>query len=165
MIKIITIISVILLLSLSIVLFISTTPSTKPLYGSFTYINDDGSVVVVVLTESTIYIENLEYEEYKNLEKNAALSLTINYLNENNLPVELGEEFGRIQQDFMKNMDFSSLYNNKEIPITEVRYDEINNAYDYSIRNPKDGSPGIWLWVDINRKEMYLGSKILIYTR
>ncbi|MCL2717937.1 MAG: hypothetical protein FWE14_04065 [Lachnospiraceae bacterium] len=163
--SIIIIITIAIIIAASITIFILTAPNTRPLYGKFTYINEDGSTAVITLTESTFRIENLDSEEYKNLEKGAAFTMTYDFLLENGLSLELGDEFGEVQQGFMENMNFASLYENKEVPISEIIYDEVNNAYDYSIRNPLDGSPDIWLWVDINRKEMYIGSKVFAFSR
>ncbi|MCL2633487.1 MAG: hypothetical protein FWD34_03120 [Oscillospiraceae bacterium] len=159
------IICVFMLIASSITIFILTAPNTKPLYGKFTYANDDGSVTAVILSENTIHFENIKHHEYKNLEKGAAFALTAEHMRENSLPLEFGDEFGQIQQDFMENMDFTNLYEGKEIRITQVDYDETNNCYNYTINNPLDGSAGIFLWVDVSKREMHLSSMVLTYSK
>ena len=163
--KIIILLTAIFFIAVSITIFILTEPSTKPLYGRFTCINEDGSVSVITLGESTIFFKGLEDEVYKSLEKGAAFAMTYDYLKENDLPLDLGDDFGEIQQGFMADMDFASLYENKEMPITEMQYIESHNAYDYWIDNPLDGSSGIWFWVDLDRKEMYIGGKVFIFSK
>ncbi|MCL2253370.1 MAG: hypothetical protein FWC09_02920 [Lachnospiraceae bacterium] len=163
--KIIASISIIALILASIIIFVLSAPNTKPLYGKFTYINEDGSIAVITLTESTVKIENLESDEYKNQEKGAAFRFAYDYLIENDLPLELGETFDEIQRGFMENMDFASIFENKELIITEIHYFKEHNRYDYFVDNPLDGTPGIKFWFDIKKKELNIGLKVFTYSR
>ena len=132
----------------------------KPLYGEFTCKTKDGETATIILTENTVYCENLNYE---GAEGNAALSLFLDLKRETGLKYTT-EEMEKIIDGFKLGMDFKSVFDKKTSSITETEAVEDINCYNYTIADPQDDTLLLCMMVDANEKKLYCSSMTFNYT-
>lgn len=129
----------------------------SPIYGTFEYKNEDGSIAKVVLTESTVYCENVDYEWAMS---NAVIDMINDHFDEikkedPNAKTDM-EEFDRLREEYLKELDFKSAYDGKtsKIDITNYYEDELGHLYLYEVKYPETGSHGLEFSVDLETKTL-----------
>ena len=133
----------------------------SPIYGTFEYKNEDGSIAKVVLTETTVYCENVDYEVPM---KNASYYTVMDDLEE--------ESNGNSEQDidtseiikrekvYLEQWDFESAFDKKISKIDNSSYyeDELGHMYIYEVKYPETGSYGLDIYVSLDDKTLVMGT-------
>ena len=133
----------------------------KPLYGTFEYKNEDGSIAKVVLTETTVYCENVNYDA---IMVNASWYMVKDDLaatpEKENIDMD---EFGRLQEEYRKGWDFKSAFDGKTSKIDYMKYIEEYNQYYYYVNYPPTGSHGLDICVDLETQTLIMADVELNY--
>ena len=123
----------------------------SPIYGTFEYKNEDGSIAKVVLTEKTVYCENVDYS---GIMINASWAMVKDDLKTSPKEDITMEEFGELQEKYQKEWDFDTAFDNKTSSINTTKYIEEYNTYCYYVNYPPTGSHGLSICVDLQRKTL-----------
>jgi hypothetical protein len=134
--------------------------NTEPLYGEFTYKNADGSMALIVLTEDSVYCENVNYESPQ---VNAAFLLVRDEIRETERKIDM-HEFEELQKEYIAKMNFKEVFDGKYSKIKDIRYNEKENQYYYEVPNPETGSYGLQLCFDVASKTLSCGNMEFKYS-
>lgn len=131
----------------------------SPLYGEFIYLNDDGTNAKIVLEESSVYFENINFNLY---EKTVATSAAIEEMK------SLGreyteEELENLRQTYIEQIDFKNYYDQKKHSFDKTLYIEDERQYYYYVYYPDLGEHGIDLCVDLENKTISIGDMIFYH--
>lgn len=130
----------------------------SPIYGTFEYKNEDGTVAKIVLTETTVYCENIDYES---IMMNAAYYTVLDDLEEENISIiELEtEEIVERENKYMDQWDFKSAFDGKTMKFDDTYYyeDDAGHLYIYEVYYPGTGSYGLDLYVELESKTLGVG--------
>ncbi len=134
----------------------------SPIYGTFEYENEDGSIAKVVLTETTIYCENVDYTDAM---RNAAYYTVMDDLEkendkqDDNKEIDVHELIER-EDVYIEQWNFKSAFDGKTSKIDSTSYyeDEIGHLYIYEVKYPQTGSYGLELIVELETKTLSIGS-------
>ncbi|GEM_PF-823608 len=157
--KIIIPIFVILALSITTMLILMMSgafKNTKPLYGKFTCKNADGSTAIIILTEDSVYCENVNYESPQ---INAAYLLVRDEIKKTERKVDMNE-FRELQEAYIAEMNFKEVFDGKYSKIENISYNEKENQYYYEVPNPETGSYGLDLCFDVASKTLSCGDMV-----
>lgn len=140
-----------LLAAVVVVLVISGVfQSTGPIYGTFEYVNADGTVAAVTMTKTDAYFENVSFEAS---EQNSAYLYAMDEFRETEEKIDNEKLETRIQE-LTSTMDYDTIFNGKTVPYTDVDYIEEYNQYYYYITNDETGKYGLSLCVDLSTKTL-----------
>ncbi|MEE1154678.1 MAG: hypothetical protein UH241_05935 [Acutalibacteraceae bacterium] len=133
----------------------------SPIYGTFKYTNEDGSIAKIVLTENTVYCENVDYSDAM---RNAAYYTVKDDLEKENTNGQTKEidvhELIEREDAYIEQWDFKSAFDGKTSKIDSTNYyeDEVGHLYLYGVKYPETGSYGLDLAVELESKILSLGS-------
>lgn len=124
--------------------------NTDPIYGTFEYVNPDGSIAVVTMTESDVHFENVLFETS---EKNSAYLYALDEFRETEEIID-EEKFEKRIEELASNMNYEAMFNGKTVPYSSVKYIEEYNQYYYYITNAQTGEYGLSLCVDLSSRKL-----------
>lgn len=156
------IIGVVLLISILSVLFaLGLLENNNPIYGEFTYMNDDGTEAKVILGEKSVYFENLNYDE---MEEMPATYAALDELEQRNGEYTK-DELAELRQEYLNYMDFESYYDKKEHSFDDMRYIEEERQYYYYVYYPDINEYGIDMCVDLEERILVIGDMVFQYVK
>ena len=124
----------------------------SPIYGTFEYKNEDGSIAKVVLTEKTVYCENVDYS---GIMINASWYMVKDDLKSSSEKKDITiDEFGELQEKYQKEWDFETAFDDKTSSVDTTQYIEEYNQYYYYVNYPPTNSHGLEICVDLQRKTL-----------
>lgn len=129
--------------------------SNAPIYGEFTYMNDDGSKAKVILSETSVYFDNIDYE---GMEEVQATFAAVREQNQNNREYT-DDEFEEARQKYLNCMDFEKYYDKKEHMFDETQSVEEDGQYlyFYYVYYPDVDGCSIDICVDIKERILSIG--------
>ena len=148
---IVLIIAVVTAIALGVVYATGGFVDRSPLYGTFQYKNEDGSIAKVMLTEKTVYCENVDYS---GIMINASWAMVKDDLKTSPKEDITMEEFGELQEKYQKEWDFETAFDDKTSSINTTKYIEEYNTYCCYVNYPPTGSHGLSICVDLQRKTL-----------
>ena len=134
----------------------------SPIYGTFEYKNEDGSIEKVVLTESTVYCENVDFEGAM---RNAAYYTVMDDLEKDNKKDTDIHDIIALEDKYIEQWDFESAFQGKVLNFDDTYYyeDELGHLYVYEIYYPETGSYGLDLYVSLDDKTLSIADKTFKY--
>ena len=148
---IVLIIAVVTAIALGVVYATGGFVDRSPLYGTFQYKNEDGSIAKVMLTEKTVYCENVDYS---GIMINASWAMVKDDLKTSPKEDITMEEFGELQEKYQKEWDFETAFDDKTSSVDTTQYIEEYNQYYYYVNYPPTNSHGLEICVDLQRKTL-----------
>ena len=123
-----------------------------PIYGTFSYLNQDGTTATIRISEQSAFFENVRFTTVQG--NIAYLMLRDEYARSDK---ELdNEDMGKKVEELAEKMDYDAIFNGNEVPYSEVRYIEEYNQYYYYIYISEDNKYGLSLCADIPSKTLSL---------
>lgn len=148
------IVGLILLISVVGILFgLGLLENNAPIYGEFTYMNNDGTEAKVILSENSVYFENLDYN---GIEEVQATFAAVRERNQENREYT-DDEFEELRQKYLSCMDFFTYYDKKEHLFDETQYIEEERQYYYYINYPDVDGCCIDICVDLGERVLEIG--------
>jgi len=129
--KLIKVASIMILFIISCLLF-SSCSNDKIVYGDYIYVNEKGTKEMIILSENSVICKNVDFTT---AEKNTAFFQV--YDKQEQLKSEgkkmSNDDFFKLQEEYMKKLDFDSLFQNKESDILEMEYDKDLKQYYFYV--------------------------------
>ena len=156
--------AILVLVSIVILIFATgTLENDKPLYGEFTYLNDDGTEAKIILSEESAYFENVDFDT---MEGAVATFASLNELKTN------GEEYTQekheeLRQIYLDKIDLEGYYNGKEYKYDDIKCikDEGQYYYFYYLYYPGIGEYGVDICVDLESKSLSIADMEFQYIK
>ncbi|MBE5866461.1 MAG: hypothetical protein E7292_09680 [Lachnospiraceae bacterium] len=125
----------------------------KPIYGEFIYMNDDGTDAKVILSEDSVYFENVDFS---GMEEVAATFAAVDELKAAGIDYTM-DDVDVYRLPYLEAADFNAFYNGKEHSFDRVQYIEEEKLYFYYVDYPNMGERGVDICVDLNEKILIIG--------